>query len=351
MPRVPVQRIPVSLITGFLGSGKTTVLNHLLHQDAFRDAAVLINELGEIAIDHSLVRNVDENVLRLATGCLCCAMRGDMIGTLRDLYAKRCRGQVPEFRRMLIETTGLADPAPVLHTLMRDPLIAEQFRLDGVIVTVDAVNGADQLHRQRESIKQAAVADRLLLTKTDIAAPGMADELKKRLREINPSAPIIEVLHGRVPTEAVLDAGLYDSATKSVDVRRWLAAESYSQVPISASRGLRLASARHGDDVSAFCVRWTGAVEWHCFADAMHALVDAHGKDLLRVKGIIEVVGERAPVVVHGVQHLFHPPVMLPAWPDADQSSRLVFITRGIEDDVVRRKLACVVPAVGESHS
>ena len=339
-------RIPVCVITGFLGSGKTTLLNHLLQQPALKDAAVLINELGEIAIDHLLVREVDENVLRLATGCLCCAMRGDLVNTLRDLYAKWSRGRIPKFRRMLIETTGLADPAPVLHTLMKDPLIAARFRLDGVIVTVDAVHGMDQLDRQPESVKQAAVADRLLLTKTDLAGD-QVQQLHRRLRDINPTAPIHVVPHGRIDPTYVLDAGLYNPATKSADVRRWLSAESY--VEVSAEKGAHghaHGAGEHRDDhVRAFCLRWAQPVEWQAFADALQALIDSHGRNLLRVKGLLNVVGEAAPVVIHGVQHLFHPPVTLPAWPDSDRSSRLVFITRDLEDNVMSLVLRDLVPA------
>jgi G3E family GTPase len=338
-------RIPVSVITGFLGSGKTTILNHLLQQPALADAAVLINELGEVAIDHLLVREVDENVLLLATGCLCCAVRGDLVNTLRDLYAKRSRGRIPKFRRMLIETTGLADPAPVLHTLMQDPLIAARFRLDGVLVTVDAVNGMDQLDRQMESVKQAAVADRLLLTKTDLAGGNAVQGLRRRLREINPAAPIHDVQHGRIDPAHLLDAGLYNPAIKTADVRRWLDAESYVQLsPQSAAQGhIRRAAVRHADDVRAFCLRWARPVHWQVFADALQSLIDGHGEKLLRIKGVLNVAGEAAPVVIHGVQHLFHPPVALPAWPDSDRSSRLVFITRGLEDNVVSLALRSVV--------
>jgi G3E family GTPase len=345
-------RIPVSVITGFLGSGKTTLLNHLLQQPALKDAAVLVNELGEIGIDHLLVREVDENILRLATGCLCCAVRGDLVNTLRDLYAKRSRGGIPKFRRMLIETTGLADPAPILHTLMKDALMAARFRLDGVIATIDAVNGMNQLDRQPESVKQAAVADRLLLTKTDLANIQTVRRLRRRLNVINPSAPIYSVLHGRIDAPHLLDAGLYNPSTKTPDVRRWLNAEAYVEVSSEhvTHRHARLAGKRHTSPVRTFCLRFAEPVEWQAFADALQALIDRHGQDLLRVKGVLNVVGEAAPVVVHGVQHLFHPPVTLPAWPDSDRSSRLVFITRDLDHEIIARALRGLISTRREWH-
>src|SRR5262245_42401110 len=221
-------RIATSVLTGFLGSGKTTLLNRLLRDPRCKDAAVLVNEFGEIGIDHLLVRNVDENILRTSTGCLCCAMRGDMIGTLRDLYARREKRMVPRFKRMLIETTGLADPAPILHTLMKDPLIATRFRLDGVIATVDAVNGARQLEQQPESVKQAAMADRLLISKTDLAEAEAIDALCARLGTLNPAAKLFTVIHGEIDPAVLLDCGLYNPHTKSADVIAWLGAEAHS---------------------------------------------------------------------------------------------------------------------------
>lgn len=334
-------RIPLSVITGFLGSGKTTLLNHLLQQPALKDAAVLINEFGDVAIDHLLVRAVDENIMRLTTGCLCCAVRGDLVNTLRDLYAKRSRGRIPRFRRMLIETSGLADPAPIVHTLMNDALIGACFRLDGVIATVDAVNGMNQLDHQPESVKQAAVADRLLLTKTDLASTQTVRGLRRRLRTINPSAPMYSVPRGRIDPQRLLDAGLYNPMTKAPDVRRWLNAEAYAEASAQplAHHCTSVAGHRHADSVRSFCLRFAQPIEWEVFADALQALIERHGEDLLRVKGVLNVAGEAAPVVVHGVQHLFHPPITLPGWPDSDRSSRLVFITRGLDARIVERAL------------
>ena len=317
-------RIATSVLTGFLGSGKTTLLNRLLRDPRCRDAAVLVNEFGEIGIDHLLVRTVDENILRTSTGCLCCAMRGDMIGTLRDLYARRQQRMVPRFQRMLIETTGLADPAPILHTLMKDPLIATRFRLDGVIAMVDAVNGALQLDRQPESVKQAAMADRLLISKTDLADDQAAHALRARLQRLNPSARLFSVVQGEIDPSVVLDCGLYNPDTKSPDVLAWLGAEAHAHTQGHTHD-------RHeSSDIGSFCLTFAESLPWPLFADAFQALIEAHGERVLRFKGLLAIAGEDAPIVVHGVQHLFHPPVALPAWPDADRRSRLVVITRGL---------------------
>lgn len=334
-------RIATSVLTGFLGSGKTTVLNRLLRDPRFKDAAVLVNEFGEIGIDHMLVRNVDENILRMSTGCLCCAMRGDMIGTLRDLYARREQRMVPKFKRMLVETTGLADPAPILHTLMKDPLIATCFRLDGVITTVDAVNGAGQLERQPESVKQAAMADRLLVTKADLASAEMIDALCTRLRRLNPSAKLFTAVQGEIDPSALLDCGLYNPRTKTPDVLAWLGAEAH------AAAGAHGRHAHHHEDgIHTFCLTFDDALPWPRFADAFQALVEAHGERVLRFKGLLSIADRAAPIVVHGVQHLFHPPVALPAWPDADHRSRLVLITRGLNLEHLLKALQSLSPRI-----
>ena len=332
-------RIATSVLTGFLGSGKTTLLNRLLRDPRCKDAAVLVNEFGEIGIDHLLVRNVDENILRTSTGCLCCAMRGDMIGTLRDLYARREKRMVPRFKRMLIETTGLADPAPILHTLMKDPLIATRFRLDGVITTVDAVNGAGQLEQQPESVKQAAVADRLLITKTDLAQADAADALRNRLRRLNPSARLFTVIQGEIDPTVLLDCGLYDPQKKTADVLTWLGAEAHAD-----AHGHGPHDRHDAADIKSFCLTFDAALDWPQFVDAFQALVDSHGERLLRFKGLLNIAGQATPIAVHGVQHLFHPPVALPAWPDADRRSRLVVIARGLSLQRILDALQALAP-------
>jgi G3E family GTPase len=341
------ERIPVSVITGFLGSGKTTLLKHLLPQPAMADTAVVINEFGEIGLDHLLVETSSDDTVLLSSGCLCCTIRGDLVETLRSLFLRRRKGTIPQFKRVVIETTGLADPAPVLHTLMQDPLVSECYRLDGVITTVDAVNGMDQLDKQMESVKQAAVADRLLLTKSDLAKAPQVEALQERLRKLNPAAPIHAVRDGQIDAAELLNAGLYNPESKSLDVRRWLKAEAYGGDDHGHDHGHDHHHDhghhdqdphdinRHDSRIAAFALDWDQPLDWATFVEWIEMLITGHGANLLRIKGILNVAGEDSPVAIHGVQHLFHPPIALPAWPDADRHSRIVFITRDIARETI----------------
>jgi G3E family GTPase len=333
----PDLTIPISVITGFLGSGKTTLLSRLLKHPDMADTAVLINEFGEIGLDHHLVEAVSGEMVVMDSGCLCCTIRGDLAQSLRTLYFRRVRGEIPQFRRVVIETTGLADPAPILQTLMEDPIIESYYRLDTVVTTVDAVNGASQLDAQFESVKQAAVADRLLLTKCDIATPEAIAALKERLKSLNPGAPLFEVSHGDVAPARLFGAGLYDPATKTVDVRNWLRAEAYDDHDHDHDHDhhghdhAKLDVNRHDDRIRATCLTFDEPIDWESFSLWMGSLARYRGEDLLRVKGILNVAGEERPVAVHGVQHVFHPPARLPHWPTEDRRSRLVLITRDMD--------------------
>lgn len=344
---LPEAPIPVSVLTGFLGSGKTTLLNHLLAQPEMGETAVIINEFGETGLDHLLVERGDEDTVLLNSGCLCCSVRGDLIQTMRRLFKRRARREVPAFTRLAVETTGLADPAPILHTLMTDPLLVNWFRLDAVIATVDAVAGQATLDAHGESVKQAAVADRLLLTKTDLADAGEVAALKDRLRALNPAAKVFEVHHGRIAPAALFNAGLYDPETKGPDVRRWLQAEAYTgngqdhdQVPAHDHAHAHAHDVnRHDDRVRAFCLDYDTPLDWDNFNAWIEMLITFHGADILRIKGLLNVAGQDRPMVIHGVQHMFHPPVLLDAWPDDDRRSRLVFITRDLERELFENTL------------
>lgn len=306
---------PVNLITGFLGSGKTTLLRRLLDDPALSDTAVLINELGEIGLDHHLLERIDETMVLLPSGCLCCTIRGELAEAIRDLHARRERGDLPPFRRLVIESTGLADPFPILSTVHADPVLRHHFRLGNVITTVDAVNGMDQLDRRPEASKQVAVADRLVLTKTDL---GDGEALATRLGCLNPSAPLVRAAEG------------------AIDARALLAGDLFAR----AGRGQWTGEGQHSDSICAFSIVLDGALDWTMFGVWLSMLLNRHGASMLRVKGILNVEGCETPVAIHGVQHLVHPPRHMPVWPDADRRSRLVFIVDGLDQTAIERSLS-----------
>ena len=335
--------LPVSVITGFLGSGKTTLLNRLLQHPDMAKTAVVINEFGEIGLDSDLVESADEDIVLMSSGCLCCTIRGELVDTLRGLYVKRARNEVPPFERLVIETTGLADPAPILHSLMADPVLSSRFRLDGVITTVDAVNGAGTLDNHFESVKQAAVADRILMTKSDLADEGAVASLGERLRGLNPGAEQLPVSFGDIAPGMLFEAGLYNPASKTLDVARWLREEAYREDDEHGHdhehdhdhRDVN----RHDERIRAFCMTIDDPLPWNSVATWLELLANYRGEDMLRVKGILNVEESDKPIVLHGVQHLFHPPVQLDAWPSEDRRSRVVFITRDMDEDTVQGML------------
>lgn len=323
--------IPVLLLTGFLGSGKTTLLNALLRSPELADTAVLVNEFGTVGLDHLLVERLDEHTVLLDAGCLCCTIRDDLAQTLRDLLSRRARGEIPEFRRVIIETTGLADPAPILHTLILDPVGGAAYRLDGVVATVDAVHGLGQLARQPESAKQAAVADLIVITKTDLAAAAGRAQLEEALARLNPGAPRLPSANGSLAASAVLGLGLYDPGRRGDEVRGWLRAEALRE-----RHGHRHDPNRHDAAIHSFCLEFGAPIDWLELADALEMLTAVAGDGLLRVKGIIDVAGEDLPRVIHAVQHIVYPWAQLSGWPRQwERRSRIVFIVRGLERDYV----------------
>ena len=321
------RKTPVSMITGFLGSGKTTLINALLKHPGMTETAVLVNEFGRIGLDHLLVEALDDDVVLMDSGCLCCTIRDDLSSTLRSLFARRAAGEVPDFRRVLIETTGLADPAPILHTLLTDPGVLEHGVVDGVVTTVDAVNGTRQLATHPESVKQAAVADRLLITKTDIAPAGEVADLRERLARINAGASIEQASHGDIGPRALFDVGPFDPAARHPDVGRWLG----EQREASAHRAHHHDVNRHDERIRAISLAVDEPVEIYPFVRWIEKLLESHGDRILRLKGVLNVVGDDRPVVVHGVQHVFHPLHRLSSWPDADRRSRLVLIVTDLD--------------------
>jgi G3E family GTPase len=269
---------------------------------------------------------------------VCCTIRGDLADAIRKLFSRRERGVVPRFDRLAIETTGLADPAPIISTLLAEPVIRHHFRLGNVIVTVDAVNGPLHLAQNPESIKQVAVADRIVLTKTDLAAAALVGELKAALVRLNPTAPILEAATDPLAPDDLMAADVYDPARRSVEVRRWLDEEAHRAAAHGPHHGHD--PNRHDRDIRAFCLTFERPLDWTLFGIWLTMLLHAHGERVLRVKGILNVLGLATPVVIHGVQHVIHPPSHLEVWPSADQRSRIVFIVRGLEPQAIERSLA-----------
>jgi G3E family GTPase len=317
-------RIPVTVITGFLGSGKTTLINRLLARPELARSVVIVNEYGEQGIDHELIRYAQEKVLLLENGCVCCALRGDLQLTLRDLFLARRQGEIGDFERVLLETTGLADPAPVLQTLMTDAMLLAHFRLNGVVTLIDAYHAGAQLENHPEAVKQAVLADRLIVTKSDQVTADRLAGLKQRLAALAPFARIEVAQHGAIEPSFVTDIGLNDARIDAARIERWLGAASRDGT-----------AHQHDAAIQTFTLRFERPFSARAFEQCIEALTALRGPDLLRVKGLINVEGEPGPLVVQGVQHLFHPPVALPYWPGSDRSSRLVFITRGISREAV----------------
>lgn len=318
----------VNLLTGFLGAGKTTLLQRLLRDPALADAAVLINEFGEVGLDHHLLERIDETTVLLQSGCLCCTIRGELADAMRGLHEKRERGRVAPFRRLVIESTGLADPFPILTTLHADPVLRHHYRPGNVVCAVDAAVGALHLARA-EAVKQVAAADRIVLTKTDLAAAEETGRVLGIVRAINPAAPVVRA------AEDALDADML-LARDAVSLAWGMDGAGF--VPDAHAGEHGHDRNRHGG-VRAFALVLDRPLDWTAFGVWLSMLLHAHGGRVLRVKGILNVGDGEPPVAVHGVQHLVHPPVHMRGWPDGDRRSWLVFIVDGMEREAVEASL------------
>jgi G3E family GTPase len=342
-------KIPLHILTGFLGSGKTTLLNRIVREPALGDSAILINEIGAIALDHHLVRRMDRgdsmDIVVLQGGCTCCAVRGDLVEALRELYAQRANGALPPFSRAILETTGLADPAPVLFTLVSDPVLRHKFEAGGVTATVDAVHGAKQLDRYPECRKQVAVADRLIITKGDIAEPGSVAALTAELTRRNPAAEVLDIQG--------LDAQGLDALASVLATSRLLerpvAAPAVAE-NIGDDCAASLLRAEHTLEVAALAFTLDDPIEWSPFSVWLSLLLHAHGENILRFKALLNVLGWSGPVMLDGIHHLIHAPIHLPAWPDGERNSRIVVIAQRIAMPRIESSLRDFLATHGMTH-
>ncbi len=364
--RRPPPPIPLTIFTGFLGAGKTTLLNRLLVAPELADTLVLINEFGDVGLDHLFIEKVDGDMVLMSSGCVCCTIRGDLVNTLEDLLRKLDNGRIKPFRRVILETTGLADPAPILHAIMYHPYLLMRFRLDGVVTVIDAVNGAATLDAHEEAVKQAAVAARLVITKTDWPeGAARVAALTARLAALNPGARQLIAVKGEATPSALLDCGLFDPETKTPRVKEWLNAEAVTTAHDHASHHHHddhdhdhhhhaHDPNRHDAHIRAFCLTGDKPFAPSSFEAFIELLRGTHGPKLLRVKGIVALSDDvNRPVVIHGVQHVFHPPQRLDAWPDDDHRTRIVFILKDLDERFIEALYASLVnwPGVGQADA
>lgn len=333
--------IAVSIVTGFLGAGKTTLLNRLLKEPELENTAVIINEFGEVSIDHLLVEQASDGIIELSDGCLCCTVRGELVDTLADLIERMQTGRIAALKRIVIETTGLADPVPVLQAVMGHPVLMQALRLDGVVCVVDAVNGAATLEAHQEAIRQVAVADRLVVTKSELATSAAVQQLSVRLRRLNPSTPII-ISDAAMTASSLLQCGLYNPETKTADVRRWLGQFSDDHHhDHHGDDGHDHHHNHHDNRITTLALTHDQPIPFAVVEGFLDLLRATQGEKLLRMKGIIELAEDpERPLVIHGVQRLLHPPARLPEWPQGARGTRIVLIAFDLEEDYVRRLFA-----------
>ena len=328
------ENISITILTGFLGSGKTTLLSSLIKHKLMANAAIIINEFGEIGLDHDLIETTDENVIELQNGCICCTIQGDLKSTLLNLLKKMEKREISPFNHVIIETTGLADPVPIIHTLMTSLDLQRIYSIDGVITVVDSINGESTYNVHEEAVKQTAFADRIVLSKTDIADEGRVNSLTKRIRTINPKVTIIKSNMNSVPVAKLLGLNDYNPQNKDWNVREWLEIEknkSSKHLHHHHDHDVN----RHGDDIETFAMVTSQPVSMTSVNFFLELLMSQMGENILRIKGILNIKGQECPAVIHGVQHIFHPLEWLEKWPSQNKQSRLVFITKNINKDTI----------------
>jgi G3E family GTPase len=326
---MPEQKRPIYVITGFLGSGKTTLLNHLVNHAEMQDTAVIIHEFGEVGIDHMLVKSSFEDAIVLKNGCVCCTIRGDLLDTLETLAVRQERGEIPSFNRVVIETTGLADPAPILQTLMMEPIITARYVLNSIVTTIDTINALSQLADNPESSKQIAIADLLLMTKTDMTKT-LDIQLASKLKTLNPSARQISVVNGEIDPKVIFDRRDFNPTAKLIDLQEWLGRTESSH---------SLDQHQHDAEISTFYLTYDTPLPWSAIKEWLQSIISLRSQDILRIKGVIELVGFDKPVVIHGVQRAFHEPIVLDAWPTKERKSTIVFIGRNIIKEEIEAAL------------
>ena len=331
------KRIPVTLLTGFLGTGKTTLLNKLLSHPEMKDSAVIINELGTTGLDHILATQVEseqisDNTVLLSSGCVCCSLKNELADTMRDLYFKRALQAIPKFNRIIIETTGMADPGPILANLMNEPVIESVFRLDAVVVTIDSEYGLEQLEKHAEARKQAAVADVLLLTKIDLVAPEQLSVLKEKLIEFNAGATQHKIQHGEIDPDFIIDVGLFDPTGKRAEPQRWL------RSPLKPTSMLK----NQHDEIASFTITLPNPINWRDLKPVILKLCQKHGEGLLRLKGIIHAADLDDPIAIHAVHFTPYPPTELEGWTEEEPTNRIVLIGKNLDETAIRKLLTQV---------